>query len=267
MSDPQQPQPAPSKPAPPGVGAALKAARTRKALTLEAAAQQTRIPRKHLEALENDRFEELPAPVYLRGFLKSYCDFLDLSFDPLWRQLEAEMSGEPAEPAAAAVPAAATGTSKAPSHAPAAKAAPKPPRSPSHHREPEKEEGGDAPLAAALALGTAVLVLGGAWALQGALRRHSAAPEHPALPSALQPVAAPEKPTLALTLAEDAWLSVQADGRELFSGRAPRGASQEWTAEKSLSLRTNRPEALTLTIKGQAAVLPAPDASGAYRIE
>lgn len=266
MSDPQ---PSSAKPAPPGVGAALKAARTRKAQTLEAAAQQTRIPRKHLEALENDRFEELPAPVYLRGFLKSYCDFLDLSFDPLWRQLEAEMAGEPAEEAPAPA-ASAPAAGKAPDAKPSkpAHSKPHPPKPPSHHhQEPEKEEGGDAPLAAALALGTAILVLGGAWALQGVLRHHAAAPERPALPSALQPVAAPEKPKLALTLGEDAWLSVSADGRELFSGRAPRGAAQEWTAEKLLVLRTNRPEALKLTLKGQAAALPAPDASGAYRIE
>ncbi|MBU6430493.1 MAG: helix-turn-helix domain-containing protein, partial [Cyanobacteria bacterium REEB65] len=53
------------------IGSALKAARTRKGATLEAVGQHTRIPKKFLDALENNRFEEFPALAYLRGFLKS----------------------------------------------------------------------------------------------------------------------------------------------------------------------------------------------------
>jgi hypothetical protein len=38
----------------------------------------TRIPRKYLEALELENFGILPAPVYARGFLRSYATYLGL---------------------------------------------------------------------------------------------------------------------------------------------------------------------------------------------
>lgn len=248
----------------PSVGAALKAARMKKSQTLETAAQQTRIPRKHLDALEAGRYDDLPAPVYLRGFLKSYCDFLDIPFDPLWRQLEAEMAGESAasDSAPSQAPSGKTSAPEAPR-----KASLRPPHHPARHPEPQPEEGGDAPLAVAFALASALAVLGGAWALQGVVTHHPAEPERPALPSALKPIAAAPKPPLTLALAEDAWLSVSLDGRVRFSGRAPRGATQEWSADKAITLRTNRPAALKLSAKSEPLALPAPDASGAYRLE
>jgi len=43
----------------------------------------TRIPRKYLEALELENFGILPAPVYARGFLRSYAQFLSLNPDEL----------------------------------------------------------------------------------------------------------------------------------------------------------------------------------------
>ncbi len=39
----------------------------------------TRIPPQHLENIESDDFGLLPAPVYLKGFLKSYCKVLNLN--------------------------------------------------------------------------------------------------------------------------------------------------------------------------------------------
>ncbi|UPT72599.1 MAG: helix-turn-helix domain-containing protein [Elusimicrobiota bacterium] len=93
-------------------------------------AQQTRISKRFLEALENDRFEQFPAVVYLRGFLKGYCEHLDVNFDEIWAKLS---ETQPAEaPAADAAHAAAPPAAKAPApaaakpHAPAHKA-------PAHH--------------------------------------------------------------------------------------------------------------------------------------
>ena len=72
------------------IGAALKAARLKKGQSLEAVSQQTRISKRFLSALEENRFEEFPALAYLRGFLKSYCDYLDLDFEAFWRAIQAE---------------------------------------------------------------------------------------------------------------------------------------------------------------------------------
>lgn len=65
------------------VGEQLKRARELKHISLEEAAQSTFIKVRYLEALENDRIEELLTPVQARGFLRIYADFLDLAANPL----------------------------------------------------------------------------------------------------------------------------------------------------------------------------------------
>ena len=60
------------------LGETLRRARTAKGITVEDAERVTRIPRKYLEALELENFGILPAPVYARGFLRSYASFLGL---------------------------------------------------------------------------------------------------------------------------------------------------------------------------------------------
>jgi transcriptional regulator with XRE-family HTH domain len=60
------------------LGETLRRARTSKGISLEDAERVTRIPRKYLEALELENFGILPAPVYARGFLRSYSSYLGL---------------------------------------------------------------------------------------------------------------------------------------------------------------------------------------------
>ncbi len=60
------------------LGETLQRARLSKGLTFEDAERVTRIPRKYLEALELENFGILPAPVFARGFLRSYADYLGL---------------------------------------------------------------------------------------------------------------------------------------------------------------------------------------------
>ncbi len=63
---------------PTGLGQMLARARQARGLTLEDAERDTRIARNYLRALEEERFERLPAPVYARGFLRSYSQYLGL---------------------------------------------------------------------------------------------------------------------------------------------------------------------------------------------
>lgn len=93
-----QPDPIEFPSAPPGrprsrtIGARLEEARTAKRLSFEEAERDTRISRRYLEALERGDYELLPAPVYARGFMRSYADYLGL--DPA----EAVMSMPPQLP-------------------------------------------------------------------------------------------------------------------------------------------------------------------------
>jgi cytoskeletal protein RodZ len=60
------------------IGTSLKEARLRKGLDLAAAAEATKIRSRHLQALEDEQFDMLPGQTYVRGFLKTYADFLGL---------------------------------------------------------------------------------------------------------------------------------------------------------------------------------------------
>ena len=75
--------PAPDEAPPPSPGAAftggaLRQAREARGLTLQQLSDRTRITRHHLENVEADRYERLPATVYLRGILTSVAKELRL---------------------------------------------------------------------------------------------------------------------------------------------------------------------------------------------
>lgn len=61
-----------------GVGRTLRKARTERGIELGEIEGATKIRVKFLRAMEEDRWEELPAPVYARSFLSTYARFLDL---------------------------------------------------------------------------------------------------------------------------------------------------------------------------------------------
>jgi cytoskeletal protein RodZ len=60
------------------IGSSLREARLRKGLDLSAASDATKIRARHLEALEDEQFDVLPGQTYVRGFLKTYADYLGL---------------------------------------------------------------------------------------------------------------------------------------------------------------------------------------------
>lgn len=69
------------------IGVTLRSARIQRGLSIEQVAQDTRISARFIEALEDEAFNELPAPVYVRGFLRSYANYLKVDADPLLEEL------------------------------------------------------------------------------------------------------------------------------------------------------------------------------------
>ncbi len=59
-------------------GRELKQFRERMGIELQTVSKETKISLKILETLEEEKFEKLPALVYLKGFLKSYAQCLGL---------------------------------------------------------------------------------------------------------------------------------------------------------------------------------------------
>ncbi len=60
------------------IGGALRAARERRGFGLVEVERQTHIRERYLVALEEERFELLPARAYAKGFLRVYADFLGI---------------------------------------------------------------------------------------------------------------------------------------------------------------------------------------------
>ena len=60
------------------IGTSLREARLRRDIEIADAEHGTKIRGKYLRALEDERFELLPSHTYIKGFLRSYADYLGL---------------------------------------------------------------------------------------------------------------------------------------------------------------------------------------------
>jgi transcriptional regulator with XRE-family HTH domain len=93
------------------VGADLRAAREAQGLSLADIADRTRIPARHIEAIEQSQYSTLPAATYSTGFVRTYSRLLGLDSANLSQRFRAEIAShepersylqqpyEPADPA------------------------------------------------------------------------------------------------------------------------------------------------------------------------
>ena len=95
---------------PASAGDRLRAAREKQKLAIGDIAQRTRIPIRHLEAIEQANYDELPSPTYAIGFAKAYARAVDADEVEIGRLVRTEagaarrptaesMPYEPADPA------------------------------------------------------------------------------------------------------------------------------------------------------------------------
>jgi cytoskeletal protein RodZ len=83
----------------PEVGNSLREARIRRGLSIKDVEDVTKIRSKYLEALEEDDFEVLPGPTYVKGFLRTYATFLKLNADALVDQYRSQYEPRNDDPA------------------------------------------------------------------------------------------------------------------------------------------------------------------------
>src|SRR5881275_2224549 len=60
------------------IGNSLREARVRRGVDFTQAEQATKIRGKYLRALEDEQFGLLPSETYVKGFLRTYADYLEL---------------------------------------------------------------------------------------------------------------------------------------------------------------------------------------------
>ena len=82
------------------VGQRLRQARKARKLELAEAAKATRIRSHYLRALEEGEFAELPSPAQVRGFLRTYAEFLELDAQALFDLLSPPPEAQGGEQAA-----------------------------------------------------------------------------------------------------------------------------------------------------------------------
>jgi cytoskeleton protein RodZ len=81
------------------VGRDLRAARLRRGDEIAQVSRALKIRKDHLEALEEDRLEDLPGKTYAIGFVRSYARHLGLDADQYVERFKQEISGRPEDQA------------------------------------------------------------------------------------------------------------------------------------------------------------------------
>jgi len=77
------------------IGNTLKEARNKKAVSLEDVHAKTKIHPRVLQLLEDEKFDKLPSPLFVKSFLKAYAEFLEINPQELLQTYEKEGQKEP----------------------------------------------------------------------------------------------------------------------------------------------------------------------------
>lgn len=245
------------------IGKKLKTAREKKKLKLNQAYEHTRIHPDVLNALENDEYDKISNPTYIRSFLKKYASYLGLDANAIleeYKKLKAQkaeyqdlkvLPGESQKlEAVKALPKTVTAVFK---------------------------WAIILVLAAVILKGVVKGVVKGAFKIAQNIKVQSAPkqakPKQPKagtkLPFALktskpkQAEKAPqpqeavvkaanipkgEKLILSIKAADDVWFRLKADGKIIFESILKKGKTESWEAEKDFTIQTQRAEALQLTL-------------------
>ena len=78
------------------IGTILTDARRRQGIDIETVERETKIRAKYLLALENEEWDVLPGPAYVRGFIRSYADLLGIDGEVLVDEYRRRRHAEPA---------------------------------------------------------------------------------------------------------------------------------------------------------------------------
>lgn len=209
------------------LGAHLRRCREEAGLTPEEVARRSRIPPRILRALEDGRLEAMPAPVYLRGFIRSYCGEVGADPDPALALYEAACPA--AGPSPSLVPAASGLLAAAPA------------------RRPQWRRAVTAAVAAVtIVSGTTAIVY------LVATRRPASAPPARAVVATPAPVSSgPRERVLVVRVDETTWLRVLPGAGQAWEATLPPGSIREWRTADRFTLTVGNAGGVRLELDGQ----------------
>jgi cytoskeleton protein RodZ len=214
------------------IGNSLREARLRQGLDLARAEDDTKIRAKYLQALEDERFEILPAETYVKGFLRTYAEYLGLDGQIYLDEFNSRFAS---------------------SEEPVAPTAPK--------RRPRQRASESSFVVVALAgiVAVAVLVVV-AFAFgtneNGRTAGELATNQPTSPPPATAPPSATNRPVAKVVLAAaggDTWVSVRAgaaNGELLFAGTIFNGESERFSSRR-LWVEVGRVQNLRISVNGR----------------
>ena len=218
-----------------GAGGRLRRAREAQGLSRADIAQRTRIPERHLAAIEQGDFAALPARTYAVGFARTYARAVGLPEGDLIAEVRAELARTSAEP---------------------------PPPPAFEPGDPARVPG--ARLAWLAALAGLVAALGGGFywggyslavpGLPSILPAETPTPLAPPPRPAPLPAAPATNPVVLTATAPDVWLRISdGTGQRLFEKQLAQGESYTVPATAvGPTIWTGHPEALAITVGGRA---------------
>ncbi len=235
------------------VGATLTALRRERGKTASDVESATKIMGRMIAALENERWDELPAQVYVRGYIQNYAQYLGVDPAPLLEEYSRDLGART-------------------EHAPLR-------RIPERTVVPHRLDVHDIPKQVWTAIAVAVLVIALlGWGISALVRRGETpppiAPETtstagtdaavPAGGATAGDLGAATTPAtggafiLKIEVAEgqSSWVQARVDGLIAYEGTLPGGESKMWTVTDAAVIRIGKPAAVTLTRDGQAVVIP-----------
>ena len=225
------------------IGNSLREARVRQKLDFAEAERATKIRGKYLRALEDEQFDVLPAETYVKGFLRTYADYLGLDGQLYVDEYNSRHASGEEEPPLRARRSADLG----------------------RNRQVET----NAILVALSAIGLLTALVIAAWKFGDPNDGERAIPDFTPPAQTAQrarPVARPERrafrrprsATLVVTAAfDDCWLQVRRGaptGAELYQGTLLRGRTLRFR-ERRLWINVGRPGVLRLTLNGKRRAL------------
>lgn len=77
------------------IGTTLKEARNKKSISLEDVHSKIKIHPRVLQLLEEEKFDKLPSPMFVKSFLKSYAEYLEVNGEELVSLYEKEKQRDP----------------------------------------------------------------------------------------------------------------------------------------------------------------------------
>ncbi len=232
------------------MGAYLTAARLRRRVSIDRAAEDTRIKRDFLMRMESDEFDFL-SPAYVRGFMRTYARYLHIDPDPLLDEFDRRHAH-------------AVDASQIVALQRRARKVPREPKRPKNwvmaviggvlllgllafiglvtNPDDEKTSASDSTPTPKITQPEIVL-------------QSPSVSEEPSATSSVSPtvseVVAEGGVELTVAAIEDCWVDITIDGVTIFSDTLPKGTVETFTSDQEMTVVLGLPEAVELTVNGE----------------